>query len=224
MAHSYATLQDFYTHGLPPAACVAESRAIKTITLATSTFEVANHGLSSGSLLKFEGIGSVFVLPAPLSGLSYYKIVVLSADHFKVTDLSDAPVVLTTVGSGVIHIVEDITAKIEMLLKASSSYLDAHTKAYKPPFQQPYPLWATQVVCHLAARDLCVAMRKTTPGYNLDDIKERGIRADAFLARLNRGTPTADNPADQSPTIREAGAVGWKATTVSGPWGGGDAL
>lgn len=217
---SYATRAQFYAMGLPPAACVPESRSLSSVIVASSAFELPGHGFSGGEVVRFVALGDGAELPGQLNSAELYEVDVIGADLFKVK-LGGSAVVITTAGSGVIAAVEDITAKIDEILEATSSYLDAHAKAYRPPFAAPYPKWATRTVCKLAALDVALVLRRSNPSFNLDDIKGEAEKAEAFLSRLDQGRPTADQPTDQTPAKAEAGAVGWKKKP-SQDWGNSD--
>lgn len=214
---SYATRAQFYAMGMPPAACVPESRTLSSVIVDSSAFELPGHGFTGGEFVRFVALGAGAALAAGLDAAQLYEVEVASADLFRAT-LAGAPVVITTAGSGVIAVVEDITAKIDEILEAASSYLDAHAKAYRPPFAPPYPKWATRTVCKLAALDVALVLRRSNPSFNLDDIRTEAEKAEAFLQRLDLGKPTADRPVDQTPSKAEAGAYGWKKKP-SQDWG-----
>lgn len=214
---SYATRAQFFTLGIAAAACVPESRNLSSIIVADSTFELPGHGYDGGELLRFKALGADAELCSGLSAAALYEVVLISSDLFSVK-LAGIPVTITNDGTGVIAVIEDISAKIDEILETNSSYLDAHAKAYKPPFAAPFPKWATRTVCKLSALDVALVLRRSNPSYSLDDIKAEAEKAEAFLARLDQGKPTADNPADQSPAKAEAGAVGWKSKS-NADWG-----
>lgn len=213
---TYATRAQFYALGLPAAACTPESRSLSSVIAASDAFELLGHGFSEGDLVRFVALGEGAALPAGLSAAELYEIDPTSSDLFKVK-LAGVPVAIADAGEGVIAVVEDIASKIDEALEAASSYLDAHAKAYKPPFKTPYPKWATRTVCKLAALDVALVLRRSNPSYSLDDIKAEAEKAEAFLARLDAGKPTADDPADQSPGKPEAGARGWKKAPKNDP-------
>lgn len=206
---SYATRAQFYTHGLPAAACVPESRSLSSVIVVDSAFELPGHGFAGGEFVRFKALGEGSALCAGLSASALYKIVVISSDLFTVT-LAGLPVTITDEGIGVISVVEDIAVRIDAILEACSSYVDANAKAYKPPFTPPFSPWVTRTVCKLAALDVALVLRRSNPSYSLDDVKAEADKAEAFLARLAKGEPMADNPADQTPGKAEAGARGWK--------------
>lgn len=206
---SYATRGQFFSLGIAAAACVPESRNLSSVIVASSAFELPGHGFEGGELLRFKALGDGAALCAGLSTSALYEVVVVSSDLFTVK-LAGAPVTITTEGTGVISVVEDIAPRIDVILEACSSYLDANAKAYKPPFKAPYPKWVTRTVCKLASLDVALVLRRSNPSYSLDDVKAEAEKAEAFLERLSKGEPTADDPADQSPATRESAARGWK--------------
>lgn len=218
---TYATRQDFYTFGLPAAACVPDSRSLASVDASSSTFELPGHGFVESDVLRFVALGAGAALPAGLSAGLLYGAFPIGSDLFQAT-WNGAPVTITTSGAGVIAVVEEIGPKIDRILEARSSYVDANAIAYTPPFRAPFPPWAVQIVCKLAALDVALTLRRSIPGYNLDEVRKEADRAEAFLARLAEGKPTADNPADQTHAIAEAGARGWKRESRG--WDGGGVL
>ena len=206
---TYATRAQFYALGLSPAACTPESRSLSAIHLADSVFELPGHGWDGGESIRFVALGEDAALCAGLSGATLYDVDVIGPDLFRV-NLLGVPVVITDVGAGVVAVVEDITRKIDMILEANSSYVDANAKAYKPPFKPPYPKWVTRAVCKLSALDVALVLRRSNPSYDLTDVKEEAAKIEAFLATLAKGAPTADDPADQSEGVHESAARGWK--------------
>lgn len=199
------TRRDFHTFGLPAAACTPESRSLSSVDPDADVFELPGHGLTEEDLVRFVAIGAGAELPAGLSPSQLYGVVPLGSDLFSVA-LAGVPVSLTSAGAGVVQVVQELGPAIDRILDARARYVDAHAKAYKVPFVEPAPAWAIQTACQLAALDVARVLRTSSPTFRLDDVAAAAAAAEAFCARLAEGEPMADNPADQSPGIAEAGA------------------
>lgn len=203
---SYATRKDFFTpQGLPASVCVPARRTIDVVHVADSVFEVAGHGLSADDQVRFTTTGEGAVLVGGLSATTLYEAEPVGLDLFRVR-LAGAPVAVTNQGTGVQQIVVDFGPKIDDALEARSSYVDIHAKAYRPPFKAPYPPWLVLAVCKLAALDVALHLRSSSPGYSVENLQKEAEKIEAFLARLMRGEPLAKPPVDQTPESPEQGA------------------
>lgn len=212
---AYATLAQFYLlSGLNAAACTPESRAISSIDVAGSLFELPGNGFTDGDRVRFQALGAGAVLPAGLVRSTYYEAHP-DGDFFTLT-LNGAPVTITDDGTGVIHVLEDNAPKILAIIEIKSRYLDANAKAYKGPFTGTPPGWATDTVCKLAGLTVAMSLRTSSPSYNLDDVRKEADKAESFIARLSKGEPMADDPPDQTPKVAEMGAISWSERTDGG--------
>lgn len=212
MAKWAPTLAQFYALGLPAESCTAPARVLANVFPGDNAFELAGHGFSDGDLVRFMATGDTFdtpaALPAPLSGALLYQAVMVGADLFQVRPQAGGSVIdLTAAGAGVISVVPDYLPKIRLILDYRARWCDDHATPYRPPFDETEPPESVVIAaCHLAALDVAMVIRASSPSYSLDDVKARAERAQAFLDKLREGKPLAVVPKDQTPAIAEMGA------------------
>lgn len=217
------TRQQFYTYGLAAACCTAEARQVQSVTTGSpGVFELLGHGMEDGSIGRFRAEGNPSSLPTGLAATNVYEVLTNGGDLFTVK-LAGVPVAVTAAGEGVLTWIQDMGATLDDMLDGNVSYLEANARAYKPPFQTP-PLWAIMTVCELTAYKFALVLRQSSPSYSLEDLRKKYDDAQAFVARLNTGEPTADDPPDASPETREGAAVGWQETNPDGRGWFGDTL
>ncbi|MEP7123152.1 MAG: hypothetical protein ABJE95_19645 [Byssovorax sp.] len=203
------TRAQFHAYGLPASACTPEVRSLASVDVMASTFELAGHGFIDGNVIRFKADGAGASLDSALSPSVRYKVLTNGDSLFSVTTLADVDVVLVGDAIGVICVVEDFAAKIDTILAARWSYALNKCKAYRPPFVTP-PEELVMVVCHLAALDVAIMLRASSPAYSIDDLTKRATAADIFLSEKNKGDTFATDPADATPVLAEAGARSWK--------------
>lgn len=165
MATPYASLGDFYVHGLRSAALVAEPRPVSLVDFATDRLVVRSHGMPADHPFSVEVRGGS--LPAPLSATTvYYAVLVPSSDDLlqAAATPGGSPVDITTAGSGTLVVVPQIAPFVEKSLEAWSSYLDDEVIVHDTPLTT-WPLVVTQVVCWLAAYDVAVTKGLLNPNF-----------------------------------------------------------
>lgn len=205
-----ATRADFFAYGLPASACTPEVRTLASVDGDASTFELAGHGFSDSDIVRFKADGTGSALDTALSASTRYKVLTNGDSLFSVTTLGDVAVVLAGDGVGVICVVEDFAPKLDTILAARSSYALNKCKAYKPPFAAgETPIELVMVVCHLAAPDVAIMLRSSSPAYSIEDLTARAKQADIFLSEKNAGDTFASDPPDATPAVAEAGARSW---------------
>lgn len=199
-----ATLQDFFTHGLPPAACVPESRQAASVDYVSGLIELPQHGFFGGERARLRVAGSASALPTGASRLTYYPVNVPSSPDF----FSFAGLTMTDNGVGVLTVLEDPTPWILGILAAVSSYVVASHTSSQGPWATP-PGWAPRVAGHLAAPDVAQRLRVASPLFKIDDLRDRAKTAEEFMARLVAGKPYNDGvgPIDATPLVADDGAV-----------------
>jgi hypothetical protein len=198
------TLSDFFTHGLPPAACVPESRQAQSVDFTSGLFELPQHGFFGGERVRLRASGASAALPTGANRLTYYTVdTPPGPDFFSLTGLT-----MTDNGTGVLTVLEDPTPWILAILASVSSYIVASHKATLGPWTVA-PGWAPRVGGHLAAPDVGMRLRISSPQHPLDKLIARAGIADAFLAKLDLGEPYSDGigPVDATPKIAEMGSV-----------------
>lgn len=201
-----ATMQDFFAHGLPPAACVPESRQIASIDFPSGLFELPQHGFFGGERVRLRAMSTASALPTGSSRLTYYTVATPPGpDFFSLVGLT-----MTDDGSGVLAAMEDPTPWILSILAAISSYIVASHKSTQGPWTTP-PGWAARVAGHLAAPDVATRLRASSPKDDkyLGWLRDRAAVAESFLAKLDRGEAYGDGvgPVDATPLVAEMGAV-----------------
>jgi hypothetical protein len=202
------SLPDFYAFGLPPAACVPDTRAVRSITLGSPTlFELPGHGFVGGETLYFQTSASSGVLPAGLSGTTAYLAVKTSSHFFSVTNLDGSPVTITNTGTGFVNVLQDMEPIILQLLGGAASDVMSRAKAYKPPYSGTVPATLTKIACYLAAFDVATRMRVASPQFSMDDVRKKFDTARADLVRLDLGEPLAETVTDATPNTAEMGGV-----------------
>jgi hypothetical protein len=216
-----ATLADFFTYGLPAAACTPEVRSLASVDVITSTFELAGHGFTDGDVIRFKADGAAAVLDSALSPSLRYQVITNGDSLFSVTTLAGVPIVLVGNAVGVICVVEDFTPKLLAMIAARSSYALNKCKAYRPPFASgETPVELVMVVCHLIARDAAIMLRASSPAYSIEDLTQRAKEADIFLSEKDKGSTFATDPVDATPILAESGARSWKLGSRG--WAGED--
>jgi hypothetical protein len=200
------TLSDFFAHGLPPAACVPESRTIQSIDFTSGLFELPQHGFFGGESVRLRAASSSSILPTGSSRLVYYTVATPPGpDFFSLVGLT-----ITDNGSGVVAVMENPNPWILAILGAVSSYIVASHKSTLGPWTTP-PGWAPRIGGHLAAPDVAARLRVSSPKDDkyFELLRARADLAEAFLAKLDRGEPYSDGvgPVDATPLIAEMGAI-----------------
>src|SRR5581483_3188839 len=161
----YATLEQFYAHGLRPSALIAEPRPVSLVDPATDRMVIRNHGLASGHPASVDVRGGV--LPSPLSAtVVYYALRIPASDDLLQLSAQPggAPIDITTAGSGVVVLLPSIAPFVEEGLAAWSSYLDDELIPHDTPLTT-WPLVVVQVVCWLTAYDLAVTKGLLNPSF-----------------------------------------------------------
>jgi hypothetical protein len=204
---SIATRAHFFAYGLPASACTPEVRSLASIDALASTFELAGTGFTTGDVVRFKVDGAGAALDSALSLSALYKVITIGDSLFSVTDLAGTPIVLAGDAVGVQAVVEDFGPKLDGILAARSSYAINKCKAYRPPFVVgEEPLELVMVICQLAAVDVAITLRSSSPAYSIEDLQKRATMADIFLSEKNKGDTFATDPADSTPTSPEMGA------------------
>lgn len=211
----------FFAFGLPASACTPEVRSLASVDSSASTFDLAGHGYTDGDIVRFRAEGLSASVDSALSPSARYKVIINGDSLFSVTDLADAPIVLAGDAVGVICVVEDFGPKLDAILSARWSYALNKCKAYRPPFVTA-PEELVMVVCHLAARDVAIMLRASSPAYSIDDLTQRAREADIFLSEKNAGDTFATDPEDTTPTSYEMAATSFYSEPQD--WYGGEGL
>lgn len=199
------SLADFYTpRGLAPAACVPDARQVKGVTISGTVFELPGHGLQTGDAIYFAAGSTTSALPTGLSAQTTYRAVRLNGHFFSITDANGGAVTITSQGSGVINVLEDMEPKILIALDDARSLVEGKAKAYKPPWTSAPP-WAVRIACNIAAFEVSTFLRVASPRFDPADLRKRYDNALEELDRLNAGQPMAEEPVDQTPTVAEEG-------------------
>jgi hypothetical protein len=202
-----ATLQDFFMHGLPPAACVPEVRRVQSVDFPSGFFELAQHGFQGGEIVRLRASGVGSALPTGASSLTYYTVnTPPGPDFFTLSGLT-----ITDNGTGVITVLENPNPWILAMLAACSSYVVASHKSTQGPWTTP-PGWAARVACHLAAPDVATRLRTVSDkddGEYMKALRARAAVAETFLSKLDKGEPYSDGvgPVDATPMVAEMGPV-----------------
>jgi len=198
------SVADLCTFGLASSTLAPEQRTLVGANPAGSLFELRAHAFAGGESVRIVPSGTGSVLPTGLSYSTRYTVLPPGDPDF----FALAGVTITDAGIGVLTLLRDLTAPALALLEDRKNYVEAHFKAYKPPWTVP-PGWAVGVVCRLAAYDFSTIYRVASPQFSTEQLAERAKTAEEFCARGDAGTPYTDaqGPIDATPTVADMGPV-----------------
>jgi len=201
------SLQDFYALALSPAACVPDTRSVRSIDVGSQLFELPGHGLFGGETLYFQTMSSSGALPAGLSPTLAYLAVRRNSHFFGITNLDGSPASFTDIGSGPVNLLEDMEPVIMQMLARRTSDVQSSAKAYKPPYSGDVPIKLIGLVVDLTAFDVAGRLRVASPQFSIDDLRTKYVSAEAERLRLDGGVPLAETVTDTRPTVAKEGAV-----------------
>jgi hypothetical protein len=181
------SVPDLCLFGLASATLAPEARQLVGANPSGSVFELRGHAFGGGENVRIVPASAGSVLPTGLSYVTRYIVNPPTDPDFFVL----AGLTITDAGSGVLTLLRDLTAPALAILLDRKNYVEAHFKAYNPPWDTP-PGWGVGVVCRLAAYDLATTFRVTSPQYSNAELGKRAAIAEAFCARGDRGEPYND--------------------------------
>jgi len=201
------SVADLCTYGLASSTLAPESRQLVSANPAGSVFELRAHAYAGGESVRIVPASTLSVLPTGLNYSTRYTVLPPSDPDFFQLD----GVTITDAGTGVLTLLRDLTAPALALIMDRVSYVEAHFKAYRPPWTVP-PGWAVGVVCRLAAYDFSTIYRVVSPQYSPTDLAKRAEEAEKFCAKGDTGTPYTDaqGPIDATPKVADMGPVAFK--------------
>jgi len=223
MPAPFATLDDFFRLGVPPAACVPQPRPLEAIDQLASRILAKGHGMRTGDIVKLDGAGTP---PSPLTKTERYAAAVVDTDLFGLVYV-DGPsagvaVVFTTAGTLPLMYRVDPRPAIEAELTAASSEVRDNLTGHSDVEEGPDVV--KKVTCTLAAYQFVFVRSLAGPSFTdvmREALKERKEWADRQLAKWLAGRPVA-GLIDATPTKAEGAP---RTTVLDGggawaPWGG----
>lgn len=211
MAKWKPTRRQFFTLGLPSEACTAPARPV-SVDATSDTFELPGHGFELADLIRFRADGqsldTTAALPAPLVASVLVEAVPIGGDMFQVRPSGGGAIIaLTNAGAGVVQVVADYMAKLDLILEAEARYVDDHATPYDVDSETFVPpLSFVKAACERAALKVATTLRSASPSYSIDDVRKAADAAQVFLDLLRSGKPLAVRPVDATPAIAEMGA------------------
>lgn len=181
------SIADFCTFGLGSSTLAPETRQLVGANPVGSVFELRAHAFAGGEQVRIVPASSGSVLPTGVGYSTRYTVLPpTDPDFFALAGLT-----ISDAGSGVLTLLRDLTAPALAMLLDRKNYVEAHFKAYNPPWTTP-PGWAVGVVCRLAAYDFSTTFRVASPEYSLEQLEKRAATAEAFCERGDSGEPYND--------------------------------
>lgn len=219
MTTSFATIADFFVHGLPSTAAVPPPRTIELVDVSNGRILTKGHGLVDGDVVKFEGQGT---LPTPLNSTTIYTVTMVDLDLF-VVSLTGTPIVLTNVGVKPYEWRVDPRPAYQKSLIAASSTIQDHATAHGEiltPTEQ-----VIKLTCIIAAWDIAYTNRLRLPLTDkfLEGAKARHDDAWITLRSWEKGRRIA-GVKDVTPNTAEAAAITGGPAAAPTNWGWGCGL
>lgn len=177
----YCSPSDLYSYGLPRGALANPGRVAASVSAATDSFVLGEHGFSTDDPVTFraEADGN---LPSPLvEGVIYYAVVSFSDTFSVAASVGGAPIDLTTDGMNVIVIAP---LPIQAAIQWASSIIEDMVPAHLVPFEAPIHDLVRATCAELAAGKLL-----TIIGAGNKSLSEMIDAAHKRLARWARGVP-----------------------------------
>lgn len=190
------SIADLCVFGLGSSSLAPESRQLNGANPSGSVLELRGHCFVGGESVRLVPSGTGSVLPSGSNYATRYTVNPPSdPDFFTLAGLT-----ITDAGTGVITLLRDLTAPALAILLDRKNYVEAHFKAYNPPWTTP-PGWAVGLVCRLAAYDFANTFRVTSPQFSKEDLATRAAEAEKFCARGDKGEPYTDalGPVETAP-------------------------
>lgn len=209
---AYATRDDVFRYGLPPAVLVAPPRSLEAVDVVSNRFTLSGHGLNSGDTLEFRVTGGSLTTPLSASSVYWAKPVPGSDNLFEVSLSQDgASVDLSALGTGLHSIVVSYGPRLDKVLEQRSRYVDDHLIAHGVPLSTPIPLSVVAYVATLAAADMMRIAGLANPNYRESAaiFFEAANAVEKKLTAHASGVPLRGVVVDATPDEPDAGALGW---------------
>lgn len=187
--------------GIAASAMVADARELAGVYLTPgqpTIFELPGHGfdgaagLAGAERIRFGARTNGVQLDTAIVPTSYYDVSTIPGDQdFFTLSLAGTPLILSGDGIGLPFTIENIVAKLDIIMAEWTSKVVANAKAYKAPWYVP-PGWAPLLIATLAAPTVVKVLRVANARFPVDDVSADYDRAMKQYDDLGNGVPFDD--------------------------------